>query len=52
MARGVFRGFMKMCLAVDRLEKREWDERERPSQTDLSQTGSPEACCEAAEITA
>ena len=30
MTKGVFRGFMKMCLAVDRLEEREWDEeRER-----------------------
>ena len=35
MAKGVLYGFMKMCLAVDRLKERGWDEdRERPSQTE------------------
>ena len=26
MAKGVLYGFMKMCLAVDRLKERGWDE--------------------------
>lgn len=31
----VLHGFVKMCLTVDRLKEREWDEeRERPSQTE------------------